>query len=199
MIEPVGGEADAAGDRRVERVPDQIVQLDVSRAGRVSPGGGISTVLARAEHDRAEHAADRLGEARRRCIASPGSDRDSRNPRPARGAARRRRGDGSRRRRAMPEIGDEHEDQQAVVGAAAFGDRHDREPVRRRSAPACARRRALCTTGASASMNEAGQDAGDQAERREDEHRGEREAVGLLRAARRPACAAGRGRSRRTP
>ena len=39
-------------------------------------------------------------------------------------------------------------------------------------------------------MNEAGQDAGDQAERGEEEHRGEREAVGLVRAVRPRACAA---------
>ncbi len=43
-IETIGGKADAGGERRVERVPDQIVQMStVSRAGRVSPGGGIST------------------------------------------------------------------------------------------------------------------------------------------------------------
>ena len=44
-----------------------------------------------------------------------------------------------------------------------------------------------CATGASASMNEAGQDAGEQAERGEHEHGGEREAVGL----RAPSAAAG--------
>ncbi len=63
MVEPLGGEADGAGDRRVERVPDEIAQVDREpRRPRVA-GRRHLDVLARAEHDGAEHAADRLGEA----------------------------------------------------------------------------------------------------------------------------------------
>ena len=51
---------------------------------------------------------------------------------------------------------DEQEDQQAVIGAAALGDRHDRQPGHARSAPACARRPARCVTGASASITSPG-------------------------------------------
>ena len=65
MVEPVGGEADGAGDRRVERVPDEVAQLDRRAApARMSPGGGISTCSRARNTDRAEHAADRLREAR---------------------------------------------------------------------------------------------------------------------------------------
>ena len=92
-----------------------------------------------------------------------------------------------------PDSDDEHEDQQAVIGAAALGDRHDRQPrhaglLRHAGADKRLHHRRQRVD------DEARQDAGEQAERREDEHRREREAVGLLRAAARPACAAGRGR-----
>ena len=103
VIEPLGGEADAAGDRRVERVPDQVAQVD-RRAARaaVSPGGGISTCSRARNTTRAEHAADRLGEAVGGVLRRRARHRDSRNPRRARGAARRRRSGGSRRPRATP-------------------------------------------------------------------------------------------------
>ena len=136
----------------------------------------------------------------RRCIASPGSE--SGKPQSQAGAAaqsRARRSDGSRAPPAMPETAMNTKHQQAVVGAAALGDRHDREPGACRPAPACAPPTSAATTGASASMNRPGQDAGEQAERREDEHRGEREAVDLLRAPRPPACAGGRGTRCRRP
>ena len=62
-----------------------------------------------------------------------------------------------------------------------------------RSAPACAADQAL-RHGRQRIDDEARQDAGEQAKRGKHEHRGEREAVGLVRIARPPACAAGRGR-----
>ena len=43
-IEPVGGNADAGDDRRIERIPDRDrAARPSSRAGRMSPGGGMST------------------------------------------------------------------------------------------------------------------------------------------------------------
>ncbi len=129
-IEPVGGETDAGGDRRIERIPDRDRAMStVSRAGRVSPGGGISTMLAGAEHDGAEYAADRLRKAHRRVLrrragvgiaAIPGR----RAAQPVRGEAM----DGEGRERAGHD--DEQEHEQAVIGAAARGDRNDREPLR---------------------------------------------------------------------
>ena len=92
------------------------------------------------------------------------------------------------------EIAMNSEDQQAVVGAAALGDRHDRQPRRRRSAPACGRRPDACDHRRQRVDDEAGQDAGEEAERGEDEHRGEREAVDL---AARSAAAGARGRPRK--
>ena len=166
-IEPVGGEADAGGDRRIERFPDQVVQLD----RRAAPAGCRRAAASRHARGRETRRCRRRGGSAGRssspCIASPGWRRDSRNPRPARGAAGPRRSDGSPTAASVPDIDHEQKDQQAVIGAAARGDRDDRKPLRAASAPACARRSAAGLTGASASMNSAGQDSGEQAQRRQ--------------------------------
>ena len=90
---------------------------------------------------------------------------------------------------------DEDEDEQAVVGAAALGDRHDRQPGERASArgmraadqPLHHRRQRI--------DDEAGQDAGQQAEAAASASMArEREAVGLAAPARPPAM---RGRPRK--
>ena len=74
---------------------------------------------------------------------------------------------------------DEHEHQQAIVGAAALGDRHDREPGCRRL-----RRHAVADQGLGhrrqAVDHQARQDAGQEAQRGQHQHRGEREAVDLV-------------------
>ena len=86
--------------------------------------------------------------------------------------------------------GDEDEDQQAVVGAAALGDRHDRQPGQRGLRPACARRPGLRRPAPGASMTTPGQDAGEQAE-------GRRESTWRRARTGRPRCAVGgRGAAR---
>ena len=101
-VEPVGGIADRARDRRIERSPRS------GRAFRPSAAPARSSPAAACRRSRARGTPAcrrRAGSAARsstRCIASPGSDRDSRNPRPARAAAGRRPADGWRRRQARP-------------------------------------------------------------------------------------------------
>ena len=75
---------------------------------------------------------------------------------------------------------DEQEDEQAVIGAAALGDRHDREPL----TPDCAGIRAptRLPNRRQGIDEEARQDAGEQAERSKQEHGGQREPIGLRRA-----------------
>ena len=119
----------------------------------MSPGGGMST-CSRARKTRGRTRAGSAGRSCRPNIASPGSRRESRNPR--RGAAQGARGE------AMDDVGrerrrrrDEDEDEQAVIGTAALRDRHDRQPgqarLRRHAAPSSA-----CVTGARASISSPG-------------------------------------------
>ena len=190
----VGGEADAAGDRRVERVPDEVAQLDRRAApAAASPGGGIST-CSRARKTSVPKTR-RIGCAKLPavyCVAGLGSGKPQSQAGARRSAREARRwiGEGRERRRD----GDEDEDQQPIVGAAALGDRHDREPRRRRPAPACGRRPAPATTGASASMTRPGRMPASEAERGE-ARTSRRARSGRPRAPLRPpACAAGRGR-----
>ena len=90
------------------------------------------------------------------------------------------------------------EHQQAVVGAAALGDRHDRKPwhadLHRHARADQAR-----TDRRQRIDEQAGQNAGDQAKRGEDAHRRKRKAVGLLGGSAAAACAGGREMSRRRP
>jgi len=86
----------------------------------------------------------------------------------------------NREGRERPRDRDEEEHQQPVIGAAALRDRHDRKPgdtgLHRHSLTNEAR------DHRGERIDEiAGQDAGDEAERGQDEHRGERPAVGLAR------------------
>ena len=92
-------------------------------------------------------------------------------------------------RKGGDRAGQRHEDkdQQSVVGAAAFRDRHDGQPVetclvRHAHADQCIGHRRQCID------ENAGQDAGDKAQRGQKEHRSERNIVGLLRI-RRSRCA----------
>ena len=64
VIESVGGEADATRDRRIERIPDEIVQFhrEARRPSIAWPRD--LDMLAGLKHDAAEHPADRLREAR---------------------------------------------------------------------------------------------------------------------------------------
>ncbi len=103
------------------------------------------------------------------------------------------------RRKAMDEhcgqharADEEDQDDQAIVGAAALGDRHDRQPGRGRPAAACARRSMPLHHRRQQVDDEAGQHAGEKAKRREHEHGGEREAIDLVRLLRRPPCAGAR-------
>ena len=70
------------------------------------------------------------GRSWRRCIACPAADRESRNPRPARGARAREAKRWTSQTVSDHRRGDEQEHQQPVVGAAAGGDRHDRTATR---------------------------------------------------------------------
>ena len=129
MVELLGGEPDGAADGSVDRLPDEIAQRDGQpRRPRVA-GRRHVDALARAEHDVAEHAPDRLGEAVGGVLR--GRARIGEAAVPGRAAAHGARGE------AMDDLDreqrrdrDEDEDQQAVVGAAALGDRHDRQPRR---------------------------------------------------------------------
>src|SRR5258707_1025966 len=64
VIESVGGEADATRDRRIERIPDEIVQFhrEARRPSIAWPRD--LDMLAGLKHDAAEHPSDRLREAR---------------------------------------------------------------------------------------------------------------------------------------
>ena len=80
-----------------------------------------------------------------------------------------------RRRRERAGYGHEQEHEQAVIGTAARGDRHDREPLR----AGLHRHVAADQRGTHRRQRideQAGQDSGEQAKRGEKEHRGKREA-----------------------
>ena len=85
---------------------------------------------------------------------------------------------------------DDHEekDEQAVVGAAALGDRHDREPGDAGLHRHAGADEAVHDRGEHVD-EEAGKDAGDETEEGEREHRGQRVGIGLF-------CALGRDRAR---
>ena len=158
----------------------------------------MSTCSRGAKDEAREDAAHRLGEAARRvyCVAGIGVGKAAV---PGRRAAECVGGEAVDRRTppASAENAMKQNDQQAVVGAAAFGDRHDRQPGRSRPAAACRRRPAPRTTGASASITDAGKDARQQAEHGQDAHRGsEKRSTSLRRPP--PRCAGGRGRRCRT-
>ena len=179
--------------RRCRPRPDRAAARR-SAPARVSPGGGMST-SSRARNTSVPNTR-RIGCAKLPAVywVERAADRESRSPRPARAA---RRASAKRWIDVAGERGrerDEQEHEQAVVGAAALGDRHERQPGHRRLHRHARRRPAPCTTGASASITRPGQDAGQQAQAGEREHRGEREAVDLVRALGRRRCAAGRGR-----
>ena len=106
----------------------------------------------------------------------------------------------------MNDVGGERRGQQREQRTPAARCRScgSRSPARSRaratrSAPACARRRWRLHGGREPVDDDAGQDAGEQTQRRECEHRGEREAVGLLRALGDRRARRGRETSRRTP
>ena len=85
----------------------------------------------------------------------------------------------------------EDEDQEAVIGAAALDDRHDREPVDARLYRHARRRRRLCTTGASASMKKPGRIPATRQSAAKNMAASEKRSVSC--AARPPACGRGRG------
>ena len=204
MIQALGEKLDGADDRQRRRTPrrDHASRRSMARPAHFARRRHVD-VLTGAECEGAEHAPDRLGEA-------------------LRGVLRRRTGVGKAAipgRRPAKLIGgdpmdckggergggrDEQEDEKAVVGAAALGDRHDREPgnsVLRRHLRSPTRPR---TAGASASMTKAGQNAREQAKGGENHHRGERQRIDLAGAVSAAGCAGGRerrcrrrGRSRR--
>ena len=176
-IEPVRGRADEGDERRVEGLPDRIVQFDAEpRRARVA-GRRHHDAFAGAEHRGAEHAADRLGETRRGVLR--------RRARVGIAAVPCRRAAEPRRRQAVDDEGrqpprqaHEHEHQKAVIGTAARGDRHDREPwcadLHRHARPdqrQADRRQRV--------DEQPGQDADEEAQQRQQRHGGEREAVGL--------------------
>ena len=59
-VQPVGRAARPRRDRRIDELPDRIVQLDVELRRPNVAGRRHVDVLARAEHEGAEHAPDRL-------------------------------------------------------------------------------------------------------------------------------------------
>ena len=118
---------DGCADRRVEHVPDHVAELhDEPRRPRIA--GRRHLDLSRARGTPAcRTRGGSAGRSSTRCIASAGSDRDSRNPRPARAAARSTPSGGCRTRAAAGSEQHEQEDEKPVIGAAALGDGHDRE------------------------------------------------------------------------
>ena len=89
-VQPLGDAADKAGDRRVDQLPDRSSSSSVKRAGRCPPAAA-SRPVSRARNDGgAEDAAQRLGEARRRCIASAGGIGEAAIPGAGRAAVLRR-------------------------------------------------------------------------------------------------------------
>ena len=128
VVQHVAGPGHAAGDRRIDRVPHRIADRLDDACRRHVARRRHRHRLARAEHQRAEHAADRLGEAaggvlRRRAGIGEAAI-------PCRPAAQRVRGEAMHRQRRQPRRPrDEHEHQQPVIRTAALRDRHDGQPV----------------------------------------------------------------------
>ena len=103
VIEPVRGEIDAARRPARRACPRRDrAWSTVSRAGRMSPGGGIST-CSRARNTTLPNTR-RIGWAKLSALywVDRSWHPDSRSPTPARDAVGRRRGGGSHRRRASP-------------------------------------------------------------------------------------------------
>ena len=164
------------------------------RAGAMSPGGGIVTV-SRAANSAVPNTR-RIGWAKLAAVycVCRASDRESRNPRPARGAPRARRSDASRSDGQPGRGRDEQEDQQPVVGtaAAAIGT------IDSQGSASCVGIRAptsACATGASASITRAraARRPAGRARRSRTSRRSEKRSTSL-RLRRGRACAAGRGR-----
>ena len=136
-VEPCPRRSDADSDGRIEAVPDEIPQFDGEPRRRAFRRAAACRPVSRARKTmRAEHPADRLGEAaggvlRRWARVGKAAVPGRRPAHRVRGEAVDRQG-GQRCR-----DGDEDEDQQPVVGAAALSDRHDRQPRRIDSVAAC--------------------------------------------------------------
>ena len=184
----------ALADRRVEHLPDEVADVTVRRAGRGSPGGGMSTCSRAPEHDAAEHAADRLGEAVGGVLGGRARHRESRNPRPARGARAREAKRWMTSTARRPTSAMKMNTQQAVIGAAALGNRHDRQPGQRRLRGHAGADAGSASPGASASMTKPGRmPASRQSAANANMAASEARSISL-RLRRNAACAAGRGR-----
>ena len=179
-VKAIGDIFDGDTDGRIERIPDGVAELhDEPRRFPIERRRHLDS-FARAEDKRAEHAADRLGEARRAVLrfgARVGiAAIPSRSAPEAVGCEAMNGNDG----RACREQ-HKQKDQKAIVGAARFRDRNDGEEghialKRHAGANHC------IGYGRKRIDEEARQDAGDEAERGETEHGGQREIVGLMRA-----------------
>ena len=153
------------------------------RAGANVAGRRHGDRLMRAEHHGAEHAADRLGEAGAGVLRDRAADRGSRNPRPARAAAAReaKRWITSTVSEADAAMNRNTSRPLYELRALATGtmDSHATPSCVGMCAPVSA-----CVTGAEQVDHHAWEDAGQQAERGEAEHRGERAAIDLARVCR---------------
>ena len=149
---------DGAG-RAARRARSQTGRADRLRSvpGAVSPGGGMSTVSRARNSDGAEDAADRLGEARRRCIASRGP----RSGKPQSQAGARRIAREARRwiAQAVSEAASRDEQRRRAGRYRSCGSRRSARSTARRSSSLRrhrGRRPAPATTGASASITKPG-------------------------------------------
>src|SRR5436190_14619729 len=127
MAELVGGEPDSTAGWGIDDIPNEIAQRNGEFRGPQVAGRWHLHPVARQEHDFSEDTADGLREAAAGILCGRARIREAAIPGWA--AAYRARGKavndlyrGERRH------GDEGEDQEPIIGTAALGDRHDRQP-----------------------------------------------------------------------
>src|SRR5262245_45671569 len=125
MVEAFGRQGDAGCQWRVDDLPKGNAQAAAEQMRASIAGWRHINMFAREEQHASEHASDRLGKTVRRVLGA--GARKWKAAVPSRPTAYRPRG------KAVNDLngheaggGDEQEDQQAIVGAAALRDRYDR-------------------------------------------------------------------------
>ena len=128
-FEPVGDEADQTGRPARRAAPRQSRQRTGRRAGRTSPGPGMSTSSRARNTYLAEDPPQRLGEAAAvYCVRGLGSGIAA-VPGGRRGAAPASAKRWTKKAATKARDSDEHQQDQAAVGAVRGRDRHQRQPA----------------------------------------------------------------------
>src|SRR5262249_6965743 len=126
-VEPLGRKLDPNDDRCIDEVPNEVAQRNGKRSRTDVTGSGHLDKFSCPEDAFAKHAADRLGEAAGGVLRDRAWIREAAVPgwTAADGVRGKAVNDLYRSERRQR---DEEKDQEAVVGAAALCDGHDRQP-----------------------------------------------------------------------